>query len=441
MNFWILNVYGLCQNRPAFWQNLLSFDSFFTDRLILGGDLYFSIDHSESWGHRAQLDSLSDYFLSELDAHHLIDISSAKPQATWKNNGTGEDSLECKLDRFLVKEKVLDLGLQIRHWVGSGGISDHLPIYLEIEGGQAKPKGPFKFCSVWLKDDSYKRLVTDFWKENPPRRREDNTRRFIQNLTNLKRMSKIWAHNKRIQEEQTLCRIESKITAFENDLGGIYTSEDHKQRMGQIVNSFPQLFELSSSHFKSKYRAPREIKLVEIIRVAQLFPRFVDPVEGDELIKAVSLEELEHTLKWFKKDKSLGPDGWSIEFYLAFFDITGEDLLRIVEDSRIRGFLETSITSTFTALIPKKDNPNSFEDFRPISHCNYIYKIIANIIENRMKPILSNHISLKQFAFLQDRQIHEAVGTTQEVICTLHSRRGKGMIMKVDLSKAFDRVN
>lgn len=58
-----------------------------------------------------------------------------------------------------------------------------------------------------------------------------------------------------------------------------------------------------------------------------------------------------------------------------------------------------------------------------------------------MKPILSNHISLEQFAFLKDRQIHEVVGTTQEVIHTLHSRRGKGMILKVDLSKAFDRVN
>jgi len=62
MNFQILNVYGLCQNRPAFWQKLLSFDSFFIDHLILGGDLNFSIGHSESWGHRAQRDSLQITF-------------------------------------------------------------------------------------------------------------------------------------------------------------------------------------------------------------------------------------------------------------------------------------------------------------------------------------------------------------------------------------------
>jgi len=30
--------------------------------------------------------------------------------------------------------------------------------------------------------------------------------------------------------------------------------------------------------------------------------------------------ELKDTLKWFKQDKSPGPDGWNVEFYLAFFD-------------------------------------------------------------------------------------------------------------------------
>ena len=32
---------------------------------------------------------------------------------------------------------------------------------------------------------------------------------------------------------------------------------------------------------------------------------------------------MEGTLKWFKKDKSSGLDGWSIEFYLAFYELLG----------------------------------------------------------------------------------------------------------------------
>lgn len=78
MNFRIFNIYGLCQNRPEFCKNLLGLDTFFVDHLILGGDLNFSIGHSELWGHCAQRDSLLDYFSTILDNHQLIDIPSTK---------------------------------------------------------------------------------------------------------------------------------------------------------------------------------------------------------------------------------------------------------------------------------------------------------------------------------------------------------------------------
>jgi len=167
----------------------------------------------------------------------------------------------------------------------------------------------------------------------------------------------------------------------------------------------------------------------------------VDQDEEEELVQEVTLGELEDTLKCFSKDKSPGPDGWSIEFYLAFFELIGPDLLSMVEESRVSGWMEVTISSTFIALILKVDNPSTFADFCPISLCNCLYKIIAKIIANRLKPILSMHIVPEQFVFLKDRQIHEAIGTAQEVLHSLHSRKDKGMIMKVDLSKAFDRVN
>ena len=77
----------------------------------------------------------------------------------------------------------------------------------------------------------------------------------------------------------------------------------------------------------------------------------------------------------------------------------------------------------------------------PYLFCNCLYKIIAKIIANRLKPLLSRHISSEQFAFLDHRQIHEAIATAQELLHSLHIKKHKGMILKVDLSKAFDRVN
>jgi len=57
-----------------------------------------------------------------LELHHLIDIPTAKIQATWRNNQVGDNGLARRLDRFLVKEQVMDLGHNIRQWVGTGGL-------------------------------------------------------------------------------------------------------------------------------------------------------------------------------------------------------------------------------------------------------------------------------------------------------------------------------
>eukprot|EP00253_Pinus_taeda_P010037 PITA_10037 len=132
---------------------------------------------------------------------------------------------------------------------------------------------------------------------------------------------------------------------------------------------------------------------------------------GRELTKEITIGELEATLKWFKKDKSPGLDGWSIKFYLDFFETLGNDLLNVIEHSRTSGKIHESFTSTFFALIPKSDNPSTFDNYKPISLFNCIYTVMAKIIANRMQAILSKYISLEKISFLQDQQIHEGMGT------------------------------
>jgi hypothetical protein len=70
-----------------------------------------------------------------------------------------------------------------------------------------------------------------------------------------------------------------------------------------------------------------------------------------------SSEEILEVLKGFSKDKSPGPDGWTVEFFLHFYELVGKDLLDVVEETRLRGEVIRSINSTFIALIPKVNNP------------------------------------------------------------------------------------
>jgi len=132
---------------------------------------------------------------------------------------------------------------------------------------------------------------------------------------------------------------------------------------GKYAQTFHQLAYFGNSHFQQLFKAPLGTSLAEIICIAGHFPQYVDPNIYGYLTKPISMGQLESTLKWFKKDKSLGHDGWSVEFYLAFFGTLGIKLLKVVEECRITRRMYDAINSTFISLIPKLDSPQSSNDF------------------------------------------------------------------------------
>jgi hypothetical protein len=66
--------------------------------------------------------------------------------------------------------------------------------------------------------------------------------------------------------------------------------------------------------------------------LALLFPIFVDEEGNIDLFAEVGMEELKETLHSFQKDKISGPDGWTIEFYLGFFELLGLSSFRLLKN-------------------------------------------------------------------------------------------------------------
>jgi hypothetical protein len=97
---------------------------------------------------------------------------------------------------------------------------------------------------------------------------------------------------------------------------------------------------------------------------------------------------------------------------------------------------------TYITLIPKRQAASNFNQFRPISLCNFYYKIISKILVLRLRPILPKLIDPAQVAFVPDRWIIENVVLAQEVVHTFHNmKRKKGSVgFKLDFKKAYDSL-
>ncbi|KAM1587593.1 hypothetical protein ACFX10_026729 [Malus domestica] len=81
--------------------------------------------------------------------------------------------------------------------------------------------------------------------------------------------------------------------------------------------------------------------------------------------------------------------------------------------------------------------------YRPIALCNVIYKILAKVLTNRLKVVMSKVIGDNQSAFIAGKQIQDNILVVHEVLHSLlHQKREDqaGMAIKLDMAKAYDRV-
>jgi hypothetical protein len=158
------------------------------------------------------------------------------------------------------------------------------------------------------------------------------------------------------------------------------------------------------------------------------------------LNRPVSIKEIRKAVFNMNPDKALGPDGFSARFYTHCWDIIKKDLCRMVTKSQNCNKLGGNTNSSFLALIPKEKGAKKFNRFRPISLCNTGYKIITKIMANRLKRILPKLIPENQEGFVKGRQILDNIILVQEAIHTSCKKKEKGIVVKMDLANAFDRV-
>ncbi|KAL5551944.1 hypothetical protein UlMin_002120 [Ulmus minor] len=130
-------------------------------------------------------------------------------------------------------------------------------------------------------------------------------------------------------------------------------------------------------------------------------------------------------------------------FYQNYWAIVGDEVTTACLGFLNEGLGLGSINETLITLLPKVKCPTHITEFRPISLCNVLYKIISKMMATRMRSVMDSIISEEQSAFILGRLISDNAIIGFECIHALKRRRSKKkgfLALKLDMAKAYDRV-
>jgi hypothetical protein len=119
------------------------------------------------------------------------------------------------------------------------------------------------------------------------------------------------------------------------------------------------------------------------------------------------------------------------EFYQVFWETIKNDLYAMFNDFH-KGILPIErLNYGVVTLIPKIDNTDEMKCFRPICLLNVCYKILTNVLNNRLAPYITKIISDRQSSFVKGRFILDSVVSLHEIIHEVKQKK-MGVIIKID---------
>jgi exonuclease III len=460
---------------------------------LCAGDFNEILEETEKWGGRRKALRQMRDFQEVVDFCHFQDLGFTGPRFTWQN-GRDEDSFtQERLDRAFGNSDWCGLFPNAHVEVVVARNSDHAPICVSCYSSRRRARNyvhHFKYEAGWSKKEGPKEIIKQAWR---PKERQKNSWQEIKlNMKDSKRELLRW-RRKEVQptceniakKSDLLCQLQGvvgptrrgeirklqaelrelleqedmmwrqrakmhwmkegdKNTRFFHECvkqrrrrNYISQIEDEDGRMRVDQNEVEQAF---SSYFQNLFTSSNPVRVEESL---QLLPSRVSADMNAGLIREPTLEEVTTALSQMEPMKAPGPDGFPTCFFQDHWAVVGPKIVKAVSDFFRYGLFDEELNFTHIVLIPKKTEASKVTDFRPISLCNVVYKIISKVLANRLKVILPSIISPNQSAFVPGRLITDNILVAYETLHTMHARMwGKVgyMALKLDMSKAYDRV-
>jgi len=169
----------------------------------------------------------------------------------------------------------------------------------------------------------------------------------------------------------------------------------------------------------------------------------ITPYDFNILNNDYIAKEVYEAIKDIKSNGAPGSDDLSALFYHQYWIIIGPNILEYALNILKNEGITANISHTLICLIPKINSHTLPYEFRPISLCNVIMKIITKTLANRVKLVLPNIINEYQSAFLPRILITDNSLIAFESFQYTNKTRKKnnGFVgIKFDIAKAYDNL-
>ncbi|KAA3488219.1 reverse transcriptase [Gossypium australe] len=405
---------------------------------------------------------------------------------TWERGNFVETNIKERLDRGVANEKwksLFPIG-SIHHLPQS--LSDHCPLLLNTVGENIYAgNSQFKLEAWWITKKSLEEEIKSSW--------ESTTGTILEKLEKLQEHLNKWARSikreteglkrkltkelemliAKERDDDTIAKIiETRVNLnMEIDRDEIFWEQRARANWLKVGDKNSTFFHKFASSWRKRNtisrlqledggKATEDSKMAEVATLyfqklfmsngigdlSHLLQGIEESISQDTnaaLLSDYTEEEVFFALKGMGPTKAPGPDGFSALFFQRYWHIVGTEVINfclgILNNDQSLG----QLNSTDIILIPKTQNPASLLNFRPISLCTVLYKIVAKAIANRFQAVIGGCIDAVQSAFVPGRLISDNVLLAYEILNTFRQKRTgkKGyMAVKPDMSKAYDKV-
>ena len=454
---------------------------------LCGGDFNEILKSHEKSGGRLRPYGQVDQFREVLDECNLLDLSYSRNKFTWSRSYPNGGMVWERLDRAVGSVDWYDFYPETCVQTLTCVSSNHS---IHLEGIVVKSSRPWRFEQMWLEDLGCRNTVVRTWDRNvggsPMEMVVTKLEACQQSLTHWSKSS--FCHVKReIAEKKKLLkvaeceaakgrqvdrfiklksevvdllRLDEKIWQQRSkehwmifgDRNSKYFRTKASQRFrrnrimelrnqkGVLVLGEGDLSEMDRDYYKNLFHSSRPTEVEEV--VLSIKPAVTDDMNKC-LIRHFSQEEIKCALNQMVLLKAPDPNGMPPIFFQEFWSDIGDDVVHAVLSCLNSGSLFPGLNHTFISLIPKIKNPEFITEFQPIALCNMLYKLVSNVLTNRLKKVLPHIISESQRAFQSNKAISDNILVAFETLHHMkHKKGGKvgHLALKLDISKAYDRL-